>query len=212
MSSSVATAGSPRSRRTGWRAWGLAGSLLVALPVLLAIWWTQRAPGTPEQTYDRLVRAVRERDAQALFDVLDQPTRWAWMSVVRFHREAYDIVLSSFPPGPDRERSLRLFEAGARAEAPADLFAATAGPGALTALATRLGDTPVFRPERETGCVRADTGSPGTALRLCAHAGRWGLSDLLDDARDRERRARADLDSTRDSALAFERAAQRSAP
>ena len=35
------------------------------------------------------------------------------MTVQRCQREAYDIVLSNFPEGADRESKLRRFEAGA---------------------------------------------------------------------------------------------------
>ena len=54
---------------------------------------------TPAEAYKRLTAAVNAGDGGALFDALDQETRWNWMSIQKFHREAYDIVLSNYPEG-----------------------------------------------------------------------------------------------------------------
>ena len=62
---------------------------------------------TPLDAYTRLTAAVTSGNGGALFDVLDQETRWNWMSIQKFHREAYDIVLSNYPEGEVRERETR---------------------------------------------------------------------------------------------------------
>jgi len=56
------------------------------------------------EAYTRLAAAVTAGDGGALFDALDQETRWNWMSIQEFHREAYDIVLSNYPEGEIRAR------------------------------------------------------------------------------------------------------------
>src|SRR5262245_54106478 len=93
----------------GWRR-AAAGAALVTLV------GCARGASTPEEAYRRLAAAVTAKDAGALFDALDQETRWSWMTVQRSHREAYDVVLSIFPEGPDRTRQLGRFEAGATSE------------------------------------------------------------------------------------------------
>ena len=56
---------------------------------------------TPGEAYKRFSAAVNAGDGGALFDALDQETRWNWMTIQKFHREAYDIVLSNYPEGRD---------------------------------------------------------------------------------------------------------------
>src|SRR5689334_21113864 len=89
---------------------------------------------TPLDGYKRLTAAVTANDGGALFDALDQETRWNWMSIQKFHREAYDIVLSNYPEGEVRERETRRFERAATASSARDLFIADAAPGLLQML------------------------------------------------------------------------------
>jgi len=89
---------------------------------------------TPAEAYKRLTAAVNANDGGALFDALDQETRWNWMSIQKFHREAYDIVLSNFPEGEIRERETRRFERAATAPTARDLFIADAAPRVLPML------------------------------------------------------------------------------
>src|SRR5262252_8303621 len=93
-----------------------------------------RGAKTPEDAYRRLSEAVSSGDGGALFDSLDQKARWAWMSVQKWHREAYDIVLSNYPEGPLRESEKRRFETAATATSARELFRAEAAPGLFTTL------------------------------------------------------------------------------
>src|SRR6185369_13736530 len=86
---------------------------------------------TPLDGYKRLTAAVTANDGGALFDALDQETRWNWMSIQKFHREAYDIVLSNYPEGEIRERETRRFEHAATASSARDLFIKDAAPAVL---------------------------------------------------------------------------------
>src|SRR6476620_5682456 len=89
---------------------------------------------TPDEAYKRLSVAVNSGDGGALFDALDQETRWNWMSIQKFHREAYDIVLSNYPEGEIRERATRRFEHAATAPSARDLFIIDAAPAMLPML------------------------------------------------------------------------------
>ena len=101
----------------------------VALAVALALALAGGATGcrskakSPEEAYRRFAAAVGAGDGTALFDALDLRTRWAWMTVQKSHREAYDIILSSYPEGPGRDRELRRFEHGATLGSARKLFA-----------------------------------------------------------------------------------------
>ena len=86
---------------------------------------------TPAEAYKRFADAVKAGDGGALFDSLDQETRWNWMSIQKFHREAYDIVLSNFPEGPERERATKRFEQAATASSARELFKNDAAPTLL---------------------------------------------------------------------------------
>src|SRR6188508_1251231 len=86
---------------------------------------------TPAEAYKRFVDAVKAGDGGALFDSLDQETRWNWMSIQKFHREAYDIVLSNFPEGPERERATKRFQPAATASSARELFKNDVAPTVL---------------------------------------------------------------------------------
>ena len=82
---------------------------------------------TPEQAQARLCKAVAAGDPADLFEALDTQTRWDWMTVQKSHREAYDIILSNYPEGAERDRELRRFERGATLGSGRALFAEEAG-------------------------------------------------------------------------------------
>lgn len=175
---------------------------------LLLLACSGRGPKTPEAALERLGAAVAERDAEALFDALDQETRWSWMTLQRSHREAFDVVLSNFPEGEDREKKLRRLEAGATAETPAELFAAKMGTQALNALASAL-------PAKGAPDVKGDSASVPTArgpLLFNRIEGRWGYAGFRAEAEEQKRRAVADLELIKVSATDYERARARSAP
>lgn len=164
-----------------------------------------RGPSTPEAAYQKLVDAVRANDAARLFDALDAETRWAWMSVQRAHREAYDVVLSNFPE-PERDQVLRRYEDGAKAESAADLFAKRHGAAAIAALRPRLPDGVNFTVQGDQASTPGKDGAPLWFHRLKG----WGYRGLYDEAKTLEKRAVADLEGARTSATDFERAAARS--
>lgn len=173
--------------------------------IALAAAGCSRGAATPEDAYARLATAVRAGDAAALFEALDVETRWAWMTVQRAHREAYDVVLSNFPEG-ERERALARYEDGAHAEDAAALFARRAGAAVLASLRGRLPDRPTFTNAGEDDATTpANDGQP---LPFHRNKG-WGFRGLYDEAKALEKRAWTDLESVRTSATDFERAAAR---
>jgi hypothetical protein len=143
---------------------------------------------TPEQAQTRLCKAVTAGDPAALFEALDTQTRWDWMTVQKSHREAYDIILSNYPEGAERDRELRRFERGATLGSGRALFAEEAGgppwvkPGCGTrarrARASSLAPTRATRPSspplaraprccsapRRPGAIRRWPRTPRTAV------------------------------------------------
>lgn len=168
---------------------------------------------TPEQAYERLAQAVGARDGARLYDALDLQTRWSWMSVQKAHRESYDIILSNFPEGAERERHLRRCTAGALAQDARQLFAGQMQAPAWEALAASL---PASGAPAGAAAVQGDevqlTGAAGRPLpfrRGPEGRGGWGYAGLAREAEDQKLRALADLDLVRNSAADYERAAAR---
>jgi hypothetical protein len=164
---------------------------------------------TPESAFEDVARAISNNDAKALFESLDVETRWSWMTVQRYHREAFDIVMSNYPQGAERENQLRRLEAGAVAETAADLYAETEGNAQLAELKkvwpesaqwTRKGDE-ASTPDRE-----------GNPLVFRLKQGRWGLARFSAQAELLKKRAASDIDVIKTNATDFERAARRGSP
>jgi hypothetical protein len=164
---------------------------------------------TPEEAYRRFCAAVTAGDGGALFDALDQPSRWNWMTVQKWHREAYDIVLSNYPQGPEREREKRRFEAAATATSARELFKAEVAPQVL----------PLLRPLAVADARIEVAPSGDEAAAVLASGGRvplarsgsrgWGFSGLAAQAQDQKTRVYHDLEVVRASAADYERAAAR---
>jgi hypothetical protein len=179
--------------------------------VALAAWMggCRHKAKTPAEAYQRLTAAVKAGDVGALFDALDQETRWNWMSIQKFHREAYDIVLSNYPEGEIRERETRRFERAATAPSARDLFISDAGPALLEKLkALPLAGAPI-----EAGAsadAAAAVLSSGVRIELKrSPRGDWGYAGLSKRADEDKNRAWHDLEMVRASAADFERAAAR---
>ena len=166
---------------------------------------------TPEQAQDRLCQAVAAGDPAALFEALDTQTRWDWMTVQKSHREAYDIILSNYPEGTERDRELRRFERGATLGSGRALFAEEAGGAALADTRLRDACAPGARlengPDPHHAAIVAASGT--RAPLLFGPKETWGYSALSEDAEDRRRRALADVDQIRLNAADYERAAAR---
>ena len=140
---------------------------------------------------------------------LDQTTRWDWMTVQKWHREAYDIVISNYPQGPERERELHRFEKGATASSARELFKARWRRRCCRSWrswwcrASRDRD-PAARRHRRGGAARRRAG----ALRARRER-RLGICRLPPDAEARKNRAYHDLEQVRANAADYERAAAR---
>ncbi len=180
---------------------------------IAAIWLSaagcRQKAKTPADAYKRLMIAVNSGDGGALFDALDQDTRWNWMSIQKFHREAYDIVLSNFPEGEIRERETRRFEHAATAPSARDLFVLDAAPAILPMLRPLvLSEAPI-----EAGATADQAAAVlASGARVEFHRGKsgdWGFAGLARRAEDDKNRAYHDLEAVRASAADFERAAAR---
>src|SRR6185295_73921 len=95
---------------------------------------------TPAEAYRKFSEAVTAGDAGALWDALDQESRWAYMTVQKWHREAYDIVLSNYPEGLERERERRRYEPAATATSARALFISELGPTLIPTLKPLVGE------------------------------------------------------------------------
>jgi hypothetical protein len=187
--------------------------------ILAGVVWVVAAVGlsachksrTPEEAFARLAQAVAEDDAGALFDALDKRSRWAWMTVQKSHREAYDIVLSNYPEGRDREREQRRFERAAQLGSARELFIHEVGAAALAKFPRPL--PALERINMEAG---GESAFAVLASRLSlpfrkGPDGTWGYAGLADDAEERQKRALGDVELVRVNAADYERAAARNA-
>ena len=184
-------------------------SLAIAAMAVVAAGVGCNKAKTPAEAYKRLAAAVNAGDGGALFDALDQDTRWNWMSIQKFHREAYDIVLSNYPEGEIRERETRRFERAATATSARDLFIKDAAPAIL----------PMLRPLVLSGAPIENGPTPDEAAAVLASGARvefrrgksgdWGYAGLAKRAEEDKNRAYHDLEAVRASAADFERAAAR---
>jgi len=164
---------------------------------------------TPAEGYKRLAAAVTAGNAGALYDALDQETRWNWMSIQKFHREAYDIVLSNYPEGEIRERETRRFEHAATTSSARDLFIADTAPKLIPMLIPLvLGGAPIEAgPGDDMASAVLASGARVPFRR--SKDGDWGYAGLDKRAEDDKNRAYHDLEVVRASAADFERAAAR---
>jgi hypothetical protein len=179
--------------------------------VCAALSGCERGGKTAEAAYQRLGEAVAARDGGELYDALDLETRWSWMSVQRAQRESYDIVLSNYPAGTERERTLRRFEAGAQSDGARALFARQIDAATWNELAGALaaiGPTPHLVGDASEVSVTAGGRTLPFRKGQDGHWG-WGYAGLATQGEQTKRRAMADLELVRTSAADYERAAAR---
>jgi hypothetical protein len=192
-----------------FRGMGRLPATVVRLAVLAALAGCAGGSRSPEEALQRLAGAVESRDGSRLYDALDRETRWSWMSILRAQRETYDIILSHFPEGSERQRYLRRCEAGALSESARALFVRQLEPAAWQELAAGLGAS-----VRSVADDRAESINNGHKLvfRRTSRRGGWGFAGFSGQAEDIKRRSLADLEVVRTSAADLERAATRSRP
>jgi hypothetical protein len=164
---------------------------------------------TPEEAYQRFSAAVTTGDALALFDALDQKTRWDWLTIQKYHREAYDIVLSNYPEGPDRQREAHRFEPAATASSGRELFRVQVAPAVLRMLMPLAVADAHVQAGPTDGQAAAVLASGARVPLARGEDGSWGFSGLAKDADEQKTRAFHDLEVVRASAADYERAATR---
>lgn len=165
---------------------------------------------TPEEAYGRFREAVLAADGGKLFDAVDPDTRWAWMSVQKWHREAYDIVLSNFPEGPARERELRRFQAGATASSARELFRVEIADTLPMLVPLAVDDAKIEVDPAGDSAAAVLVSGFRVPLRRGGNGG-WGYAGLKEKAEEQKTRAYHDLENVRTSAADYERAAARAA-
>ncbi|MBC8133356.1 MAG: hypothetical protein H7X95_10285 [Deltaproteobacteria bacterium] len=170
-----------------------------------------RKPTTPAAAFALFQKAVTNDDPEALFDALDKRSRWAWMTVQKSHREAYDIILSNYPEGHERERELRRFERGATLGSARALFAEQVGRGALAKLPKPMPDAVRFEMASDGENAFSVLPSHLSLPFRRGPDGSWGYAAFADESEERQKRALGDVDMVRASAADYERAASRNA-
>jgi hypothetical protein len=164
---------------------------------------------SPAEAYRRFSEAVTAGDGGALWDALDQESRWAFMTVQKWHREAYDIVLSNYPEGAERERERRRFESAATAPSARALFISDQAPTLLPLFQPLVVPNPNIQPGPGDDRAGVVLGS-GQRIELArGKDGGWGFAGLQKRAEDDKNRAYHDLEVVRASAADYERAAAR---
>lgn len=183
--------------------------LLLVLPLVAC---GSRGAATPAAAHARLTAAVATHDSARLWEALDLETQWSWMTVQRSWREAYDITLSVVPEGPERNRLLARFEAGATSENAASLFARRLAAEDWTRLAALVAAAGSQTPALAASGPTSEIATPaGALLYRKGHGWRsgWGYAGLAAAAEQLKLAAIADLDWMRKDAADYERAATR---
>jgi hypothetical protein len=191
---------------------GSGGFALLALPLVagLAIGGCRHKSKTPEEAFQRFAAAVNAGDGAALFDALDQQARWDLMTIQKYHREAYDIVLSNYPEGPVRDREKERFEHAATAPSARDLFRTDEAPALLPSYVAMAQGIPRIEPGPADGQATAVLEN-GQRVPLGLSGGGWGFAAFDKQAEENKNRAYHDLEVVRASAADYERAAARAA-
>jgi len=185
-------------------------TFLVLCAALAAAAGCSSGAKTPEQAYERFSKAVTAGDGGALFDACDKTTRWNWMTVQKWHREAYDIVISNYPQGPERDRELHRFEKGATASSARELFKAEMAAAVLPQLAKLVVPGKPTIEIQAPGDIAEVVLPDGGRVRFArGEHGGWGFAGFTPDAEARKNRAYHDLEQVRANAADYERAAAR---
>ena len=180
-------------------------ALVVSLSLLAACGGAR----SPEEAHQKLCRAVAAGDASGVFEALDQDSRWHWMTIQKSNREGYDIILSNYPEGLERERQLRRFERGATLGSGRALFVEEVGQAALPTLKEVCAPGTRFEIAGDGAQAVAVAPSGKRSPFRRGSRGAWGYAGFSDDADDRQKRALADVEQVRLNAADFESAATR---
>ncbi len=191
---------------------GSGGFALLALPLAVGLMAAgcRHKSKTPEEAFQRFAAAVNAGDGAALFDALDQQARWDLMTIQKYHREAYDIVLSNYPEGPVRDREKGRFEHAATAPSARELFRTDEAPTLLPTYVAMAQGIPRIEPGPADGQATAVLDN-GQRVPLGQSGGGWGFAALDKSAEEDKNRAYHDLEVVRASAADYERAAARAA-
>ena len=133
------------------------------------------------------------------------------MTIQKYHREAYDIVLSNYPEGPVRDREKGRFEHAATAPSAKRALPQRHGARPLTDAGAAGAGIPHIEPGPGDGQATAVLDGGGRVTLVRGESGGWGFAGLAKRAEDDKNRAYNDLEVVRASAADYERAAARAA-
>ena len=133
------------------------------------------------------------------------------MTIQKAHREAYDIVLSNYPEGPERERDKRRYEPAATAPSARELFKNETAPRMIPMIRPLVAGQVKFEPGASDGETDAVLENGGRMPFARGQDGGWGYAGIAKQTADEKNRAYHDLEVVRASAADYERAAARAA-
>jgi len=148
----------------------------------------------------RAASALAQRDAVALFRVIDQRARHAISSISKSRRRAAALIKSSYPTAAQAEALAELGDA-AIAKDEADLFRMRCGASCLDGLAAQVGAPVETRTEGDELVVKT---ARGGELRMFRGTDRWYGIVWNTDALSRERaRAAAEFEQVQANAALY---------
>jgi hypothetical protein len=141
---------------------------------------------TPAEARERLHAAVESGDGRALYDIVDEQTRWSIDSAFKYHQQCLDLIEQTYPPEVQAREKARFVDGDDVAHF-------------LTAYEARYHLFAALRPR-----LSSPEGDGITQDKR----GRWVFSGLRAQWEDIKHRGSHDLDTVRESAQAFRRAAK----
>lgn len=184
-----------------FRDWGRGLAALMAL-VLVVGCGGGADPREVEGALGRAADALAQRDARALFRVIDQRARHALSAITEARRAAAALIKQGYPAAAQGPALAELGDAASAKDA-ADLFRMRCDAACLDGLAQQVG-APVERRD-EGGEVVVKT-ARGSELRLYRGSDTWYGIVWNTEALSRERdRAAAELDQVKANAALYQR-------
>jgi hypothetical protein len=158
----------------------------VAALVVACALGCSRGAKSQEEAARRLAEAVRQGNTAAVYDVVDQETRWSIDSVWKYHQQCLAAIEESYPTDAQARESRRFIDA---ASARDFLKGHEERYHELAGLAPRVGQL-------------------GAADFARDQRGQWGYTGLRALWEDAKQRASHDLETVRASAAAYKQAAR----
>jgi len=172
---------------------------LIALALFSGCSTKKKRPKTADAASAALATALKKGDGQAIYDLLDQKSKWSLMSALRAQREIRKLVKKHYPK--DRQPRLLARTRGAAKSADATkyfLFVVK-----RDRLFATLGSADSAAKARARSTDRADFAAGGKLRRFCHADGVWTFCGFRARFEALKVRANRDLTTVRENAETF---------